>query len=146
MKKLILTISILSCVLLNSYAAEKIPVVKGETNSNVLSDQQNQTSDIQSLDLSSVEKAKKLKASKNKTFFGKIKEKISNITFCKRNIFRGNNFNILPFILGFLLGPIGILIVFLVNLKKPERKAKVLAAVSGWTLWLLIFSIILAAS
>ena len=143
MRKLLLTVSILGCILLNLYAAEKTPELTNESNSSVILNQQNQSSNFQNFNLSAVEKAKERKTSKNKTFFGKIKEKIASFTINKKNIFRGKNFYIIPFLLGFLFGPIGILIVFLVNLKKPERKAKVLAALSGWTLWLAIFSIII---
>lgn len=143
MRKILLTVSILGCVLLNSYASEKTPVPDDESNSSVLLNRQNQSSDFQNLDLLTFEKAKKRKTSKNKTFFGKVKEKISTFTVNKKNIFSGKNFYIIPFLLGFLLGPIGILIVFLVNLKKTERKAKVWMAWVGWIWWLVILSIIL---
>jgi hypothetical protein len=53
---------------------------------------------------------------------------------------------LIPFLLGFLLGPIGLLIVFLVNLKKPDRKSKVRWALTGWLWWLVILGIILAAA
>ncbi|MCD4792398.1 MAG: hypothetical protein K8R54_04130 [Bacteroidales bacterium] len=143
MRKLLLITGILSCVLFNSYAVEKTHVYIEESNSSVLSDQQNQNSDIKNIDLSVFEKAKKEKTSKNKTFFGKTKEKISTLKHKTKKFFRSKGFYIGAFLLGFFLGLIGILIVFLVNLNHPERKAKMRFAWLGWVWWLVILSIIL---
>ncbi len=148
MRKLLLITGILVCVLFNSYAVEKPIEYSDESNSSILSDQQNLSSDLQDLDLLIVEKTKKEKTLKNKTFIGKVKKKISSYLINKNNIFRSKVNIILPFILGFLFGPFGILFVFLVNLKKPkpERKIKVLASLWGLVLWLSIWGIILTAT
>ena len=50
---------------------------------------------------------------------------------------------LVPFLLGLLLGLIGVLIVLLVNKKGPERKRKIQFALLGWLWWLVILSLLL---
>lgn len=142
MRKLLLTIGILSFIFFYSHAVEKAPEFTTNSKANISLNQQVKSSDLQNPDLST---KNEVKTSEVKSFFSKIKNKLIDLKIKKRP-FKGKKFYIGSYLLGFFFGPIGILIVFLANLKQPDRKAKVLAAVVGWALWLSILGIILTAT
>jgi len=81
--------------------------------------------------------------------FGKKSDKLQKIIhFIKQNKFvekkfpQNGTFKLGAFLIGFLLGLIGVLIVFLVKYKAPDRKDYVNSAFQGWLAFMCIYLVL----
>ena len=142
MRKPILSFAVLTFMFFNLNAAEELPPSNfdGEPTYKIIEPEN--LFEIQNLNLPDANKINENPEKGTESKYNRLLKK-STAIFNKDNIFSGADFYIGAFILGFFLGPIGILLVYLFNLKQPNRKAKVMASLLGWTWWLLILSIIL---
>jgi hypothetical protein len=126
MKKLTLTLGFLVFLFLVPMFADESPAkaIDRESDQQLNLVDENVADDLSKTD-KNVEKKSFFKKKKPKS----VKEGVADM--------------IIPFLLGFLLGPIGILIVLIANKKGPERKRKIQFALLGWLWWLVILSLLL---
>jgi hypothetical protein len=131
MKKIFILFCFFTIALTKGFASTASLVVKTELSTNISNlDAHTDFNTTPSISVSTPEK---------KNFWTNLKHKVYTSKLFKKYMpEEESNFYFGSFLLGLLLGLIGMLIVYLVNADSPNRKKKMRSATAGWLVWLVI--------